>query len=174
MIRTTLLFSLVIAFVLPISRINGAHLAGSQGVVVIFAKWIPGPEPLSADQFGLPQVDVEMDKRGLTESELRQLKDMGLTGRIRIGRWQVEGVEKRSRVLIVLQHQLKSSVVLWQPKETDVIYFQDKQEWKLLPPKTPLSGRFITLAPDKTDSSVTMCWVEDFEGGRSGGQAVRW
>jgi hypothetical protein len=176
MLRSILLFLLICALtVISVFPARRTQSERKHGLEVIFAKWIPGKESLSVDKFEFPQPDSEMEKMTVTESELRQLKSLGLTtGRIYVGRRQVEGSGDLIRVLVVLKHQVKSPAVLWQPKEADVIYFQDKNEWKLFPSNAALSGRFITLEADKRDPRVTMCWIEDFDGGRTGGQAVSW
>lgn len=143
-------------------------LSHDQRLYVLNLKLTPSPtSELVMDEFTRENYD-------LTADDINQLKSLGLRGHIEGYSGGYYGEGKPSRAIIVMQHQLKSSVELPQPDGVNVIYVQDGDEWRMYPANAPTLKRTIRLEIPDDNKDVTHYWVEHASGARSGGQAFSW
>ena len=114
---------------------------------VLFLRLTPGPEAF--------QRDVETSE--LTEEEFDLLNSAGLTGTLKHGISQEVGTgPPHARVVIVLSECPAEPAELRLPDAANLIYVQQKDGWKLLPPDAPTLRATVHLpACDENSNGVS-------------------
>jgi len=147
-------------------------LSNDQKLDVTFIKWTPGPDPLS-----MQHTEDPPNYYGAVSKEFDGLKELGLTGKLRVfSGGQFGAGNKQSRVIIVMQRQIdKPNIDLPQPDAVNVIYIQDENSnWRMYPPGAPTLQRSIRLEIPQNKGNITDYWIELASGARQGGQAFFW
>lgn len=107
---------------------------------------------------------TSVEYSGLTHHVLGLLRNEGITGQYRVSEQERFGYGKQVLVVIVLNQPVVSKVELPQPRGGDVIYLQQPDGWKKIPPHVPTLGRSLTLEPpDEKD------WLAGFSIDEVGG-----
>jgi hypothetical protein len=83
----------------------------------------------------------------LTNRVLGWLRHEGITGQYRVSELDRFGHGKEVLVVIVLNQPVISKVEFQQPRGGDVIFLQQPDGWKMIPPHVPTLGRSLTLEP---------------------------
>jgi hypothetical protein len=83
----------------------------------------------------------------LTHHVLGLLRNEGITGQYRVSEQDRFGHGRQVLVVIVLNQPVVNKVQLPQPRGGDVIYLQQPDGWKKIPPHVPTLGRSLTLEP---------------------------
>jgi hypothetical protein len=143
-----------------------AFLQEEHQIEVIGIKWLPGPD----------QLKVEEGLFKLADKDLQELKSLGLTGRISFaGSSGLIGRGKPTRVIILLQHQIKEATEVYQPAEGTIIYLEDQNRLRKIPSDAQTLQRTIRLWPDDKDPArVTRYIVERPDGSQQGGTLFTW
>jgi len=142
-----------------------------QYVKVVFVEWKPSNGPITVS--GLRDVT-------LNQTEIAQLEKAGVRGQFKVvglaghGKKKGQDATEAKRILIVMQHQIAKTVNLPQPDQTDAIYLQNGDEWKLLPDGIPTVDRFITLEVNKQYPNQTMYRFQLRNGATEGMSAFDW
>jgi hypothetical protein len=148
-------------------------LSNNQKVEVVSVKWKPSLEPLTVQDSS--SLNVPNNFR-LSNEDVANLKSLGLTGQIAYaGSSGFVGRGKPTRVLIVMQRQLKEPVELKQPNGVDIIYIQNEDGWKMYPSNAPTLERTIRLWADEQDPTwATLYSIERADTTRQDGTLFTW
>lgn len=135
-------------------------ISGDRHLEIVWVKWKPGTEP------------AVLEKRltdYLTEEEVTHLRAMNLSGSLIWKGTGSEGRGQRSRVVLIMQHQLGSSIELPLP-ERWVIYVQEQNGWRKEPPDAVTVRKTLGLEIDPGSPQRTqLVWREPFGTSRFGG-----
>lgn len=135
--------------------------------------------PYSPDAANEPDVTADVystpvDAGRLTHRVLGWLRDEGITGHYRVSELWRFGHGKQVLAVIVLNQPVVSKVELQQPRGGDVIYLQQPDGWKKIPPQVPTLGRSLALEPPVTKDALAGLtaddaggWSESFEIGKT-------
>jgi len=88
-----------------------------------------------------------LDVGSVTNRVLGLLRDNGIRGQYRVAILYRFGRGKQALAVIVLTRPVLSNVQLHQPRGSDVIYVQESEGWKQIPPHVPTLDRSLTLEP---------------------------
>jgi hypothetical protein len=102
----------------------------------------------------------------LTHRVLGLLRDEGITGQFRISELRRFGHGKQVLVVIVLNQPVVSKVEFQQPHGGDVIFLQQPDGWKKIPPHAPTLGRSLTLEPPDFKDGLASFTMEELGGVR--------
>jgi hypothetical protein len=128
--------------------------------------WTPSASPLTIVQPG--QIPNFTDMR-LTETEVRQIKQTGLTGTLSVRASNSKyGSGKKSHVILILQRPVSEVIDLKEPDATSIVYIQDRNQWKMFPMNARTLKRTIRIEPLADDPHQTSVMVELSTGARQG------
>jgi hypothetical protein len=102
----------------------------------------------------------------LIDHVLGWLREEGITGQYRVYNQGRFGHGKRVLAVIVFNQPVVSKVELPQPRGSDVIYLQQPDGWKKIPPKVRTLGRSLTLEPSDNKDALARFTIH--EGGGRG------
>jgi hypothetical protein len=99
-----------------------------------------------------PDATADVDSTSAEDSRLAHhvlglLRNEGIPGQYRVSEQDRFGHGKQALVVIVLNQPVVSKVELPQPRGGEVIYLQQPDGWKRIPPQVPTLGRSLTLEP---------------------------
>jgi hypothetical protein len=136
----------------------------NQNVDIKFAQWTPGPEGLAFEGPGI----------GFDKEERSSLAAAGLTGSI-TGMSQAShacgGCEDEARVIIVLQHPIKSPVEFPLPYNARAVYVQKEKGWVHYPDDMPTRGQKIRIQQSSGEPAQVIYEVSN---PRMNGTAFSW
>jgi hypothetical protein len=115
-----------------------------------------------ADVYSTP---VEDDR--LTHRVLGWLREEGITGQYQIYEQIRFGHGKQVLAVIVLTQPVVSKVELQQPRGRDVIYLQQPDGWKKIPPHVPTLGRTLALGPPESKDALAVLTIDEVGGYRT-------
>ena len=154
-------------FLLLTCVVTCGRVADDKSVRVIFVQWQQSTGKFLTQ--GLKDIE-------LTQPEIAILKSQHLGGTFRVVGSQRHGSRDDSnpkRVIIIMQHQIDKPIELRQPNSNG-IYLQLKDQWKLLPSETETNDRLIWLEPNQEYRDQTMYWFQLPDGARQGMTAFIW
>jgi hypothetical protein len=115
-----------------------------------------------------------------TPDEMQALRASGLTGTL-----EPQGGASASltsitmhpgtppaRALIILDHNIDAEQRLPLPRHASAVYVQQSNGWLTLPKGGPVVDRDIVLTPGADALNAVMSWVQNIDGGHSGGYCV--
>jgi hypothetical protein len=116
-----------------------------------------------------------------TPDELQQLRVSGVTGTLQPQGGASGGLTSitlrpaapPARVFIILDHNVTSEQRLPLPRHASAIYVQQPGGWLVLPKDVPVLDRDIVIMPPFGPLGEIMAYVQDIEGGGSGGSCVQ-
>jgi hypothetical protein len=116
-----------------------------------------------------PDATADVDSTPVEDSRLPHrvlglLREEGITGQYRVSELDRFGHGKQVLAVIVLNQPVVSKVELQQPRGSDVIYLQQPDGWKKIPPQVPTLGRSLTLGPPDLKDGLAALRIE-FVGG---------
>ena len=108
--------------------------------------------PYSTSAANEPDATADVDPTAveagrLTHHVLGWLREEGITGQYQVYEQTRFGHGKQVLAVIVFNQPVVSKVELPQPRGSDVIYLQQPDVWKKIPPHVPTLGRSFTLEP---------------------------
>jgi hypothetical protein len=106
--------------------------------------------------------------------ELSGLRDLGVTGRLRITEAWKTGKGRHARMVIVGSHQVDRATELPQPDGAEVIYVQGGSGWEMIPPDAKTLDRAVRLEAANHTDRHTWFRVRHVNGASSGGTAFVW
>jgi len=118
-----------------------------------------------------PDATADVDSTSVEDSRLTHhvlglLRNEGITGQFRISELNRFGHGKQVLVVIVLNHPVVSKVEFQQPHGGDVIFLQQPDGWKKIPPHAPTLGRSLTLQPPDFKDGLARFTMEELGGVR--------
>jgi hypothetical protein len=116
-----------------------------------------------ADVYATP-VDVD----SVTNRVLGLLRDEGITGQYRVSDLYREGHGRQVLAVVVLSQPIISKVQLQEPHGGDVIYLQQPDGWKKIPPQLPTVGRSLTLEPPIAEDAIAGLTINGVGGWSTG------
>lgn len=115
----------------------------AQEQYVLIVRLLPGPGPVQDNE----------KTTGLTKEELELLTAAGLTGTLEHGIEQTVGTgPPHARVVVVVRGCIAEPAELRLPDAANVVYVQEKEGWKLLPPDAPTLRATLRLPAQEEDS----------------------
>jgi hypothetical protein len=102
-----------------------------------------------ADVYSTP-----LDVGTVTERVLALLRNQGIAGQYRVSDLYRDGHGKQILAVVVINSPIVSEVQLQQPRGGDVIYFQQPDGWRKIPPQRPTLNRFLTIEPPITQDAI--------------------
>lgn len=147
--------------------------SNNQKIEVVSVKWKSSLDPLTVQDSSNLNVP---DNSRLSNEDMTNLESLGLSGQIDYaGSSGFVGRGKPTRVLIVMQHQLKEPVELKQPNGVNVIYIQNEDGWKMYPSDAPTLERDIRLwADERNPTWATLYSIERADTTRQGSTLFTW
>jgi hypothetical protein len=116
-----------------------------------------------ADVYSTP-VDVDT----VTNRVLGLLRDQGITDQYRVSDLCRDGHGKQVLAVVVVNQPIVSKVQLQEPHGGDVIYLQQPDSWKKIPPQLPTLSRSITLEPPIAEDAIAGLTINGVGGWSTG------
>jgi hypothetical protein len=121
------------------------------------AQLVASPETL-----GFHKVD---EIRTAKNDVLERVRALGYTQTFRVLSITREGKGRKSLAVIVVSAPITMKVVLPEPDDSTVVYFQQSENWEKNPAQTPVLNRGITLMPPgNSDRSLGYFEIPDAQG----------
>lgn len=186
---TILLFAIVAgtcALLLSITARRRPVIA-TVGILILTAVLVPVPAfdlinhnqdltvavaiPYSPDAANETDAAADADSTPVEVSRLihhvhRWLREEGITGQYQVYEEVRFGHGKHVLAVIVLNQPVVSKVELPQPRGSDVIYLQQPDGWKKIPPHVPTLGRSFTLEPSDDKDWLAGLTIDELGGVR--------
>jgi len=128
-------------------------------VVIPFSPDATNEPDATADVYSTP-----VEAGSLTHRVLGWLREEGITGQYRVYDLSRSGHGKQVLAVIVFNQPVVSKVELQQPRGGDVIYLQQPDGWKKIPPHVPTLGRSLTLEPPIAKGSLGGLSIDEVGG----------
>jgi hypothetical protein len=118
---------------------------------------------VTADVYATP-VDVGI----VIKQVLGLLRNEGITGRYRVSDLYRAGHGKKALAVIVLNQPVATKVDLQEPRGGEVIYLQQPDGWKRIPPQLPTLSLPLTIEPPVSEKALAGLMVTEVGGFRAG------
>src|SRR5687768_3845363 len=134
----------------------------NQSSFVATIQLLPGSDKLEIEEMG---GQLAWHDSGLTIEDFSKLEALGLNGKLIASGCSYIGDEPfQSRTLIVAHQKIKESVDLPQPDNSQMIYYQCKDECCRFPEDVRVLKKRIRLTVDPSNQSLFLIWVEAYFG----------
>jgi hypothetical protein len=125
--------------------------------------------PYSPDATNEPDVTADVystpvEASSVANHVLSWIREEGITGRYRVYDLSRFGHGKQVLAVIVFNQPVVSKVELQQPRGSDVIYLQQPDGWKKLPPHVPTLGRSLALGPPESKDALAVLTINEVGG----------
>lgn len=115
------------------------------------------------DVYSTP-VDVD----SVTGHVVRLLRNAGIAGSYRVSDLYREGHGRQALAIVVLNQAVVSKVEFQEPHTGDVIYLQQPDGWKKIPPQFPTLNRSLSLEPPLAENAIAGLIITGADGRKSG------
>jgi len=136
--------------------------------VAIVTPYTPGPteEPREIGYQGWTSLDPA-SLNSMNNDVIGLLRKEGITGQYRVSEICRIGHGKKVLEVIVLNQPVANTVQLQEPRGGEVIYLQQPDGWKKIPPQLPTLSRSLTVEPPFEEDAFAEFKIYDASGSSS-------